>query len=426
MSIIKLESFVAGSYQSRSKSIDLQETVNLYPEKQNPTSKSNTSFIGTPGLSLYTAVNPNGNFLTTPPRGFYTTGTGRIFYVNSHYLIELLSGGLFIVRSNGLTIGSNYVSMCDNGISLLLVDGTSGYIFSLVNKTLQQITDPVFPSNPTSCCYRDGYFIVNQGKTNNFYLSAQGGDGMVWTDANGLPQVASKESDSDPIIAVITTPTYLWLFGRRTVELWYSTGQPVENSTTAVTFPFQRSDSYTLSTGTISANSIVVNGDEVFWMGSNPSGNDVVWRTNSFSPTRISTHAIEFLIEQLIMTTDVSCWGYQQEGHFFYVMNFPTGRKTYVYDLTTNQWHERNFWNISNGTRESHLGLFAATNGNDIYVCDRRNGNIYTMSLDIYTDNGALIERIRTTSHFDKNMNNLYFFKVELDLQKGVGVNDPS
>ena len=50
--------------------------------------------------------------------------------------------------------------------------------------------------------------------------------------------------------------------------------------------------------------------------------------------------------------------------------------------------------------------------------------NIYTFNLDVYTDNGDYIHRIRTMAHTHKDMKFLYLYGMELDMQKGVGLGD--
>ena len=42
-----------------------------------------------------------------------------------------------------------------------------------------------------------------------------------------------------------------------------------------------------------------------------------------------------------------SAYAYQEQGHTFYVLNFPTAGATWVWDVTTDVWHERGFWNAN-------------------------------------------------------------------------------
>ena len=40
--------------------------------------------------------------------------------------------------------------------------------------------------------------------------------------------------------------------------------------------------------------------------------------------------------------SDARAFTYQKDGHHFYVLTFPTGNKTFVFDASTSLWHERN------------------------------------------------------------------------------------
>jgi hypothetical protein len=417
--------FAAGSYQSRSKSIDLQETINLYPEIQNPTSKSITSFIGTPGLKLLVDTAQ-----TTQPRGIYVTGGGRVFYVNSNVLYEITYSPEFDTASSiergAINTPDGYVSFCDSSLQMLIVDGLFGYCYDLQTDLLSVVPPPppdsiytYFPATPTSCCYFAGYFTVVNGGTNQFYIS-EAANCNLWPVYHIVVK-GSSSVDSDPIEKIVSTPTYLWIFGTRSSELWYPTGQ---DDIALGLLPFARASEAGIDTGAIQGHTVQVNGSMVFWVGSNPSGANIVWKASSFLPERISTHSIEYLIGQIENKDDATSFCYQQEGHFFYVLNFPQGQKTYVYDMSSEQWHERGYWNMFIGKMENHLALFGCGAFNKSLVCDRRNGKIYEYDLDTYTDNGDYIRRVRTLPHTAKSQNWLYVFKVELDTQKGVGLNE--
>ncbi|MFE1676613.1 hypothetical protein ACFMJE_18460, partial [Acinetobacter baumannii] len=67
----------------------------------------------------------------------------------------------------------------------------------------------------------------------------------------------------------------------------------------------------------------------------------IVYRAVGYTGKRISTHAIEYAIQSYSTITDAIAFTYQQEGHSFYVLTFPTADKTWVFDVSTELWHER-------------------------------------------------------------------------------------
>jgi hypothetical protein len=408
--------FVGGSYAARSRSVDAQETINLYPENQNPDSKNVAAFIGTPGLRLFTVVtDSNGQPIQTPPRGTYITGQGRVFVVYFATLYEVYPSGLTVIRGS-LSTTQGYVYMAASPFQMLITDATHGYGFDLTTNTLSPITDAVFPKNPGTVAYRDGFFVTHATNTNFVYasdLSSGTPNVFSWPFGNITP----KETDSDPVVGIVSTATYLFVFGKRTTEIWYSTGN---NGIGAP--PFARAQEMVINVGCEAPSSIITNGNDVLWLGSNPAGGNVVWMANSYQPTRVSTHAEEYQIGQLTKTENAVAYAYQSEGHFFYVLNFPTDNRTTVYDITTGMWHRRGWWNTDAGQLEMHLALFAGSVGADVYAFDRRNANIYKFDLDTFTDNGDPIHRIRTFSHTHKDQKDIFCYGFELDIQKGVGL----
>ena len=49
---------------------------------------------------------------------------------------------------------------------------------------------------------------------------------------------------------------------------------------------------------------------------------------------------------------DAEAYTYTEDGHYFWVISFPTADATWVYDVTTKLWHER-AW-LSGGTLHRH------------------------------------------------------------------------
>ena len=46
----------------------------------------------------------------------------------------------------------------------------------------------------------------------------------------------------------------------------------------------------------------------------------------------VSNHALEQALQSYSTISDAICFGYQDAGHQFYVMSFPTANKTWVFD----------------------------------------------------------------------------------------------
>ena len=447
----------------RSKFIDTQECINLYPEMEIPSSKNVTALIGTPGLSLYVTLAGLGGV-----RGLYQSSDGRFFGVCGNNFYEIKKHAATLIGT--ISSLSGLVSMADNGNQLILVDGVKGYLFDLIDWNTGNgpqggnymgpnhwagtatptypiygggyswdgwhhagtftIISPVSVANGdnisddyagfpcgSKVIFKDGYFVCNAPGTMKFFIS-EPYEGALW---NAL-QYASAEGSPDPIVSVCRTNNELYLFGSQSTEVWFNSG--------AAPFPFQRIQGAFFDIGTVAANSTVTNGNDVFWLGATGEGQGVVMHANGYVPTRISTHSIEYMIAQLGRIDDAVGWTYQQEGHVFYVLTFPTGNRTFVFDLITGLWHERGCYNSVTGVNDKHRGICCSPYNQLVYVGDWQNGNVYRLALDVYTDAGNPIRRVRTSPHIHFQMERLFYHELEFDMVRGQGLvsgqgNDP-
>jgi len=175
-----------------------------------------------------------------------------------------------------------------------------------------------------------------------------------------------------------------------------------------------------MNNGTVAALSVATGGDNLFWLGSSAAGFGQIWMSNNYTPVKISTNSIDHMIDSLPSVTDATAFTYTQEGHIFYVLNFTTGNKTFVYDVSTAEWHERADWDGKKFNRYApncHC-LFNDQN----LVGDYRNANIYILDLNNYTDNGKIVRRIRTGPHIHSDRKRIFFKEFEIDIERGVGL----
>jgi hypothetical protein len=437
---------VGGMYMGRSHLVDCQECINLFSETEERTSKAyqqqvtdyasaKMALLSTPGLKLFVDFSLTG---IVQNRGLYVTSTGRMFTIVIDSLYEISPSGTYTVIG-GIRSAYGQCGMADNGQQLIIVDGITGYIFDLITGKFEQITSPGFPvgldgSGPTHVIYLDGRFIVNRPQTDQFFFSetlygldnagnqTQLLGGLSWDGAS----FTSADSSPDPILALVKVTSYIWIFGSQSMEVWWDVG--------ALDVPYERINSANNDVGTSAPFSVATNGSSIFWLGSNQQGINTVWMAanGSFTPQRISTHAIDFIISGLSRQDDAVGYSYQQEGHIFYILNFVTGQRTLVYDATTNLWHERSRWVTLegvNGQHQAHRAINHCVWNGKNYVGDRLNGNVYELSLDVYQDETTsgvyeIVRRDRTTPHIHSGRKRLFFRELEFDLERGVSNSD--
>ena len=405
------DGFIGPTNTMRSQRYDAQRTVNMYLELDiSPYAKENerACFIGTPGLQLIQQVG-NG-----PIRALYIPS-------NQQNLLIIVSGANVYTVTNTFTISSTVnligtlqtnsgpVSIADNGIQTFLVDGQFGYYITTLSPfSVTQVSDPhFFPSSKVT--FQDGYFIFNQVGSEDFFLS------NVYAPTFYPLNETNKSGFADNLITAISNNRELYLFGSQTTEIWWNSG--ASGST-----PFQRQDGKFINFGCAASASAVKLDNTIFWLGGG-QGNGIVFMLQGDQAVRISNNAIEFLIAQSSNLAGSTAYGYQEEGHFFYVLNIPGLATTLVYDASTQLWHERQSFNSSTQLQGRHWGdNHVLLNGMHI-IGDFQNGNVYQASLSFYSDNGTPQFRMRQSPHVSKNLNRLFYKLLEIDFQFGVGLN---
>lgn len=394
--------FVGPAYRTRSSNQSAQRCVNWYLEMTERGGKTPAALYPCPGTVLKATVGSGssrnaitfGNFL-------YAVQGGEVYKIATDYTPTLLGS---------INTNAGYVSMACNGFEILIVDGNSGYVITLATGVLTEVVDPDFPYGVTWVSFLDGYFIVGGNGTGQFWISGIN-NANEWVGT----EFASAEGDPDPIVGGIVDHRELWLFGSGTVEIWYNTGN--------VDFPLERTGNAFIEHGCAAVGSISKLDNTVFWLGQDARGDGIVWRAEGYTPQRVSTHGIEYAIGQYGRVDDAISYTYQQEGHAFYVLIFPSANATWCYDTASGEWHERAWLNGADGTLRRHRSNWHVFFNGEHIVGDWENGNLYAFDLDTYTDNGESIKRIRATTVQDLDMNRVFYQYLNLDIEAGVGLN---
>jgi hypothetical protein len=396
---------LGSAYVARSVNAADNRMVNLFPEVI-PEGGKEAGFLNrAPGLNFLQTVG------TGPIRGLWAHQTnGSDFFVVSGNEFYKLTGLDATPTLLGTVTGTGPVSIADNGTQLFIAANGPSYIYNEVTNVFAQITDPDFPGAVT-VAYLDGYFVFNQPNSQFIWVSQL----LDGTSVDPL-DFASAEGSPDGVVGLIADHRELWVFGTDSVEVWYDSG--------AADFPLQRIQGAFNEIGCVSAYTIAKMDNGLFWLGTDARGQGIVYRANGYTGVRISTHAIEYAIAQYGNISDAVAYTYQQEGHAFYVLTFPSGNATWVYDVATQAWHERA--GFDSGEFMRHRSNCQCNFGGNIIVGDFQNGNIYTFDLDVYADNGQIQKWLRSWRALPTGQNNLKRtaqHSLQLDCETGVGLN---
>jgi hypothetical protein len=414
--------FIGPSYTLTSLPAGVERCVNLYPQiDESGNGKNRAVLIGTPGLSLFSTLGDAG-----PVRGIITCygvatgGLPRVFVVSgptagTQTLYELNSAGTPTSRGAVSTSGPNaHVRFAYNETELMIaVLGVKPWRFKFSDNTLVQITGA--PAAMYPLVFLDGYFIgasTVDGERDRIYISALK-DGNTW-DALDFGEA---DATPDIITDMVAVNKELYLMGQISGQVFFNSGN--------VDFPFEPIAGRVLPVGCGSAFGLQEIEGTLVWMSHEERGRGVFYRADGVSPRRISTHAVEEAVRGYANLHITTAWSYQESGHLFYVAYFPTANRTWVYDLTTNAWHE---WMFLNGASEEaalancHTFSFweASPFRGKHLVGSRSNGLVYEMSPSVYQDVGSTIRRIRRAPHLHNEQKRLFFHAMQVDLEAGL------
>lgn len=432
--------FVGPSYASQSLNADAQICRNWYPElDESGEGKSRIILLPTPGLSIF-AQDVNNK----PVRGEFTVGGngGRSFYVIGQKLWEVLANGTL---SNPVTGGVNTlandgtrVSMCSGqsvgGLALLIVSAGTAYVLTLTNtapgsqNTLTTLSNSggdhtangLAASNPIRCAYIDGFFILLFGNSNQIQVSDIA-DAVSWVAG----QVTNVSTFTDNVLSFISDHGLLWMFGPKQSVVYFNAGG---------LFPLSLDPQGKIEQGICGLNAVAQFDNTVAWVSMNDKGQARVFKASGYTPVRISNHALETALSNYAdkivsgagaTIADCIAYSYEDQGHYFLVLYFPTANHTWVFDAATNMWHERDHWMPATGTSSAHLSQGHTFNFGTHLISDWNSGAIYAQSINTFADNGGPIRRVRRAPHISTEQQWIFHHYMQVDVETGLGPQPP-
>lgn len=400
------------AYVARSSNAAANRMVNLFPEVVDE--GQTTGFLNrAPGLRFLQEIGAG------PIRGLWTASVGDSFYVvsgNSVYRAFSLTDAPVLI---GSVTGTGPVSITDNGTQIFFACNPDGFIYNQQTNEFQQITDPDF-AGAVTVAFIDNYFLFNQPNSQKIWvtqlLDGTSIDPLDFSSADGAP---------DGVVGLIVDHREAWIFGTNSTEVWYNSGGVGLNA--AVAFPLTRISGAFNEIGCAAPYTIAKMDNGVFWLSQDSRGQGMIYRANGYVGQRISTHAVEWQIQQYPRIDNALAYTYQQDGHNFYVLIFPSANDgrgaTWVYDAATQTWHERAGWSGRAFTR--HRSNCQCNFQGAIIVGDYRNGNVYALDLDTYTDGDDFQRWLRAWRALPPNANKLVRsaqHSLQLVCESGVGL----
>lgn len=286
---------------------------------------------GGPNAVVLEPVEGLRTFVTFPAdiRGVIETDetSARTFVVAGNKLYELSESGSYTERGT-LSSSSGFVKM-ENGLyQLIIVDGPNGYVFKFSDNTFSAITDPDWRGSKWVAELNGVFIFVPDDQPDQFYISSID-DGASF-DALDF---SSSDAQPDPIVTHRVMKQELYLFNRRSTEVWVFDGTSE--------FPLVRYNSTPIDVGCAGLRAACTTADSLFYLGRSKNGQGLLYEMRGHQPVRISTDSVEQTIQESTDREGAVLWSYQVAGAEFLGLNMPGTKTTWVYNLATQQWHEQ-------------------------------------------------------------------------------------
>lgn len=333
-------------------------------------------------------------------------GEDRGWHVMAGVLYKLCGTKLYRVTSGGVynevgsVWGSERAIFADDGETLYFTVESQLWKY---DGQLVTITQDVV-ENPSSIEYINRQFIITGD--DGLFGTSDVGDGDTYNSLN----FAESETSPDALIRAYKFNQLIYMMGADTTELWYNSG--VGNP------PFARQDTALVNVG-LAGKYAVTNSDSfLYWIGDDRK----VYQCVGSQARHVASPSIAHLMEDMDTVSDCIASRAVIEGQDMIVFSFPSANKTLMFSETHTYWvclssgleGDRWYGNAVIRCYEKNL------------VSDYRNGNVYELDLDTYTDNGDERIRIRTLPSFSGDLiqhkGQVTVGNVRINMEVGTGL----
>lgn len=396
-------------YFSKSIIASNQRSVNNYAEiNDDPQAPVPITLYPMPGTTLFATPGTLG-----ASRATYRTSIGTAYTVVGQFLYFVTEAGALALVGQ-IADRPSQVIMADNGLALVLVDGTQGWAVDLATNTFGEIIDPAF-YGADYVVFLDTFFVFNRPDTNQFYISLSMVTYAMLTGGTAFDplDIAAKAGSADNIVGISTTHKELWLIGELTTEIWIGTG--------AADFYFQLQQGAYIDHGSAAQFSIASQDVNTFFISQDKQGNGIVVLAAQYQLNEISTPAIVNEFKSYSTLTDAIGTTFQISDHIFYVVSFPTANKTWCFDLKSGLWNEWAWFNETTGNLDRHrINTAMFVYGMNL-IGDWETGKIWKLDPNMFQDDTVPIIRMRTFMHLlDDNFNRISYKNFDADIETGT------
>ena len=424
---MNLGNFIGPAYCGRVQEVAFERCLNLYLERTEvPGGKYEYALIGTPGTVDIPAWTFDG-----PLRGMYTASRdGKMYVVAGSKLYRMPTSEqdppAYLGAISNL---STPVQMVDDGRYLGIVDGSTLYVMDLTD-IASGFTTPLVGQKvkPNSIAFIQGVTYVNntyadptikQPLTSALIYFSNLGDMSQWflhvegvtDDPNNIMFLDGKSNY--PVLRMIRTSDRVFSFSARAFEVYAPSGDP--------NAPLASVGGSLNDIGIYAPNSAAVLADKAYWLGTTIHGGLSVYRSEGYNAERISTHGIEYQLNK-IDCSDAIGWTTEFEGHKWYVLTMKGSDVSFVWDETSQSWHEAASRVAATDKQTIWDPIYATSVGKETYVGSALANRILRLDLDTYAEwDGRPIKRVRSGPIVWDDLKMVHHITLQLDMHGGNG-----
>jgi hypothetical protein len=287
--------------------------------------------------------------------------------------------------------GAGKLFFAGNGIDIVF---SNRYV--LTEGNVEAITDPDLPA-VQAIDYIDGYIVWAESGTGRWGSSrlydAQDYDALDYAVAESAP---------DDLVTLMVDHGQVLLFGQETTEQWYNAGTGG--------FAFSRVPGAVIEYGCLARHGVAKQDNSVFWLAHDRTIRVLRGQT----ALRVSTHAVEEKLSSFSRVDDCEAFAHTWNGHLMVTFRFPEAGATWVLDVTTGEWHEREsfgaaYWKVVD-TAECYGKVFVQASDT---------GAVGYLSDTYYTEFGTTLRRSWTYPQVYATNKRLFHSQLELVARTG-------
>jgi hypothetical protein len=250
-------------------------------------------------------------------------------------------------------------------------------------ETTKYLADADAPTSVSHVAWLDDYFLANDIGSARFWWS-DGGDPTSW----GALSYATAEGHSDLLQALHVAWLEVTLFGRDSLETFYNDGES----------PFSRISGGVLEQGCLAPYSIV-NADGI-WVWLSKRRQVITLEGRAYS---IKSGPYDSIISEIHDPTGAWSVHMTIAGHSFYCISFPTVKRTFVWNMTTDTWAEWGTWDSETATYGLWKGKsYCYARTWDLHLLgDSASGKIYKIMPTLFREDSEAIRSYMKTALTD-------------------------